>query len=123
MGVLDPGFLCQEVEVADLLLCGAPGVLRSPGFFDLFLSVGKANGANSGSKNGGAPQNCNPEEASTARSSDSNDPASMQVPDPFPDLPPTLWGGKARKIALALRDLGILTGYEDGTFWPVRKQE
>ncbi|MDI6867961.1 MAG: N-acetylmuramoyl-L-alanine amidase [Coprothermobacterota bacterium] len=38
--------------------------------------------------------------------------------DPFPDLPPTLWGGKARKIALVLHDLGILTGYEDGTFKP-----
>jgi len=41
-----------------------------------------------------------------------------QAPNPFPDLPPTLWQGKARKIALALRDLGILTGYEDGTFRP-----
>ncbi|MEM3434000.1 MAG: S-layer homology domain-containing protein [Candidatus Methanomethyliaceae archaeon] len=41
-----------------------------------------------------------------------------QALDPFPDLPPTLWQGKARKIALALRDLGILLGYEDGTFRP-----
>ena len=31
---------------------------------------------------------------------------------------PTLWHEKARKIALALRDLGIITGYEDGTFRP-----
>ena len=38
--------------------------------------------------------------------------------DPFPDLSPTLWEGKARKAVLALRDLGILTGYEDGTFRP-----
>jgi len=30
----------------------------------------------------------------------------------------TLWKGKARTIFLALRDLGILTGYEDGTFRP-----
>jgi len=43
---------------------------------------------------------------------------SSQAPDPFPDLSPTLWDSKARKIALALRDLGILTGYEDGTFRP-----
>ena len=43
---------------------------------------------------------------------------SSQAPDPFPDLSPTLWDGKARKIALALKDLGILTGYEDGTFMP-----
>jgi len=43
---------------------------------------------------------------------------SSPVLDPFPDLSPTLWDGKARKIALALRDLGILTGYEDGTFRP-----
>jgi len=43
---------------------------------------------------------------------------SSPVLDPFPDLSPTLWDGKARKMALALRDLGILTGYEDGTFRP-----
>jgi len=43
---------------------------------------------------------------------------SSPVLDPFPDLSPTLWDGKARKIAMALRDLGILTGYEDGTFRP-----
>ena len=43
---------------------------------------------------------------------------SSQAPDPFPDLSPTLWAGKARKIALALKDLGILTGYEDDTFRP-----
>jgi N-acetylmuramoyl-L-alanine amidase len=43
---------------------------------------------------------------------------SSPVLDPFPDLSPTLWDGKARKIALALRDLGILTGYEDGTLRP-----
>jgi len=43
---------------------------------------------------------------------------SSPVLDPFLDLSPTLWDGKARKIALALRDLGILTGYEDGTFRP-----
>ena len=41
-----------------------------------------------------------------------------QSHDPFPDLSPTLWSGKARKITLALRDCGILTGYEDGTFHP-----
>ncbi|MCR4434218.1 MAG: N-acetylmuramoyl-L-alanine amidase [Caldiserica bacterium] len=38
--------------------------------------------------------------------------------DPFPDLSPTLWEGKARRIVLALYDLGIITGYEDGTFRP-----
>ena len=41
-----------------------------------------------------------------------------QALDPFPDLSPTLWNGKARKAVLALRDLGIITGYEDGTFRP-----
>jgi hypothetical protein len=35
-----------------------------------------------------------------------------------PDLSPTLWEGKARKIAMALRDLGIITGYKDGSFRP-----
>jgi len=43
---------------------------------------------------------------------------SSPVLDPFPDLSPTLWDGKARKMALTLRDLGIITGYEDGTFRP-----
>jgi N-acetylmuramoyl-L-alanine amidase len=43
---------------------------------------------------------------------------SSQALEPFPDLSPTLWDGKARKIALLLKDLGILTGYEDGTFRP-----
>jgi hypothetical protein len=43
---------------------------------------------------------------------------SSQALDPFPDLSPTLWQGKARKIALALKDYGIITGYEDGTFRP-----
>ncbi|HGE71731.1 TPA: S-layer homology domain-containing protein, partial [Candidatus Poribacteria bacterium] len=38
--------------------------------------------------------------------------------EPFPDLSPTLWDGKARKMALTLRDLGIITGYDDGTFRP-----
>ncbi|MCR4434146.1 MAG: N-acetylmuramoyl-L-alanine amidase [Caldiserica bacterium] len=41
-----------------------------------------------------------------------------QALDPFPDLSPTLWEGKARKMVLALRELGIITGYEDGTFRP-----
>ena len=31
---------------------------------------------------------------------------------------PTLWHEKAMKIALTLRDLGIITGNEDGTFRP-----
>jgi len=44
--------------------------------------------------------------------------SSSQALEPFPDLTSTLWDGKARKIALALRDLGILTGYEDGTLRP-----
>jgi len=44
--------------------------------------------------------------------------SSSQALEPFPDLSPNLWEGKARKMALALRDLGILTGYEDGTFRP-----
>jgi len=43
---------------------------------------------------------------------------SSQAFEPFPDLSPNLWDGKARKIALALHDLGVLTGYEDGTFRP-----
>jgi len=59
-------------------------------------------------------------EPGSARSSDSVDPLSAQALDPFPDLSPTLWEGKARKIALALRDLGIITGYEDGSFRPDR---
>ena len=57
-------------------------------------------------------------EPGSARSSDSVDPLSPQTLYPFPDLSPTLWEGKARKIALALRDLGIITGYGDGTFRP-----
>ncbi|MDH7563234.1 MAG: S-layer homology domain-containing protein [Caldisericota bacterium] len=40
------------------------------------------------------------------------------APEPFPDLSPTLWDGKARKMVLTLHDLGIVTGYEDGTFRP-----
>jgi len=43
---------------------------------------------------------------------------SSQALGPFPDLSPTFWEGKARKIVLALKNLGILTGYEDGTFRP-----
>jgi len=43
---------------------------------------------------------------------------SSQALDPFPDLSPTLWQGKARKAVLALRDLGILQGFPDGTFRP-----
>lgn len=39
-------------------------------------------------------------------------------PEPFPDLSPTLWDGKARRMVLALHELGIVTGYEDGTFRP-----
>ncbi|MGB9834905.1 MAG: S-layer homology domain-containing protein [bacterium] len=52
------------------------------------------------------------------RFSDVGDSPPPQAPNPFPDLSPTLWEGKARKIALTLRDLGILTGYEGGTFRP-----
>jgi len=44
--------------------------------------------------------------------------SSSQAIEPFPDLSPNLWEGKARKMALTLRDLGIITGYEDGTFRP-----
>jgi len=51
-------------------------------------------------------------------SSSSGEQPSAQTIEPFPDLSPTLWDGKARKIALVLHDLGILTGYEDGTFRP-----
>ena len=54
----------------------------------------------------------------SAPSSDSGNSPSEKVIEPFSDLSPTLWDGKARKIALALHDLGILTGYEDGTFRP-----
>ena len=57
-------------------------------------------------------------EPGSARSSDSKDPVSPQAPDPFPDLSPTLWQGKARKAVLALRDLGVLQGFPDGTFRP-----
>ena len=42
----------------------------------------------------------------------------QQTLNPFPDLSPTLWEGKARRAVLALHDLGILQGYEDGTFRP-----
>jgi hypothetical protein len=42
-------------------------------------------------------------------SSGSGEQPSAQALDPFPDLSPTLWEGKARKIALTLRDPGILT--------------
>lgn len=88
------------------------------GVLDFVNSWKKKNGVNHGSRNGGIPQDGNSGEASSARSSDSGDPISPKVPEPFPDLSPTLWEGKARKIALALRDLGIITGYEDGTFRP-----
>jgi len=54
----------------------------------------------------------------SAPSSDSGNSPSEKVIEPFSDLSPTLWDGKARKIALSLHDLGILTGYEDGTFRP-----
>jgi len=54
----------------------------------------------------------------SAPASGSDDPPSLKAIEPFPDLSPTLWDGKARKIALLLKDLGILTGYEDGTFRP-----
>jgi len=50
------------------------------------------------------------------RTSQGDDP--HQAPEPFPDLSPTLWEGKARRAVLSLHDLGILTGYEDGTFRP-----
>ena len=83
-----------------------------------FLSAGKASMPNCGSKDSSVPQDCDSAEAGSARSSDPGNPVSMQALDPFPDLSPTLWEGKARKIALALRDMGIITGYEDGTFRP-----
>jgi N-acetylmuramoyl-L-alanine amidase len=37
---------------------------------------------------------------------------------PFPDLPSDLWQGKARGMILALADLKVISGYEDGTFRP-----
>jgi len=83
-----------------------------------FLSAGKASMPNCGSKDSNVPQDCDSAEAGSARSSDSTHLVSPQALDPFPDLSPTLWQGKARKIALALRDMGIITGYEDGTFRP-----
>jgi len=36
----------------------------------------------------------------------------------FPDIPADLWGGSARSMALRLAELGVLSGYEDGTFRP-----
>jgi len=44
--------------------------------------------------------------------------SSSQAIEPFPDLSPNLWEGKAREMALTLRDLGIITGYENGSFRP-----
>ncbi|MCX5971834.1 MAG: S-layer homology domain-containing protein [Coprothermobacterota bacterium] len=36
----------------------------------------------------------------------------------FPDIPADLWGGTARSMTLRLAELGVLSGYEDGTFRP-----
>ncbi|MEI6310253.1 MAG: N-acetylmuramoyl-L-alanine amidase [bacterium] len=36
----------------------------------------------------------------------------------FPDIPANLWGGTARSMTLRLAELGVLSGYEDGTFRP-----
>jgi N-acetylmuramoyl-L-alanine amidase len=36
----------------------------------------------------------------------------------FPDIPAELWQGKARAMVLTLADLGVVSGYEDGTFKP-----
>ncbi|MCX5975305.1 MAG: N-acetylmuramoyl-L-alanine amidase [Coprothermobacterota bacterium] len=36
----------------------------------------------------------------------------------FPDIPADLWGGSARSMALRLAELGVLSGYEDGSFRP-----
>ena len=36
----------------------------------------------------------------------------------FPDIPVDLWGGTARTMALRLAELGVLSGYEDGSFRP-----
>ncbi|MCR4433429.1 MAG: N-acetylmuramoyl-L-alanine amidase [Caldiserica bacterium] len=83
-----------------------------------FLSARIGSWSKGGSRNGNIPQDCGAVKAGSAQCSDAGDPVSMQALDPFPDLSPTLWEGKARKIALALRDLGILTDYEDGTFRP-----
>jgi N-acetylmuramoyl-L-alanine amidase len=34
---------------------------------------------------------------------------------PFPDIPAELWQGKARAMVLTLAELGIISGYEEGT--------
>jgi len=88
------------------------------GVLDFLNSWKKANGAKSSSGNSNVPQEGNSGEGSSAQCSSSGDSASVQALDPFPDLSPTLWDGKARKIALALRDCGILQGFPDGTFRP-----
>jgi N-acetylmuramoyl-L-alanine amidase len=36
----------------------------------------------------------------------------------FPDIPTDQWQGKARAMVLALAELGVISGYEDGTFKP-----
>ena len=36
----------------------------------------------------------------------------------FPDIPVDLWGGTARTMSLRLAELGVLSGYEDGSFRP-----
>jgi len=88
------------------------------GVLDFINSWKKGNEADHGSRNGGVSQNGGAEVAGSARSSDSVDPSTAQAIEPFPDLSPTLWEGKARRAVLALRDLGILQGFPDGTFKP-----
>jgi N-acetylmuramoyl-L-alanine amidase len=42
----------------------------------------------------------------------------QEAPPRFPDIPTDLWQGKARAMVLTLAELGVVSGYEDGTFKP-----
>lgn len=47
-------------------------------------------------------------------------PVQPPAPTLFPDIPADLWSGKARAMALRLLVLGVISGYEDGTFRPAQ---
>ena len=88
---------------------GSPGCAGSP-FSD---------GLGSGSPGSEGHSSCQAPTSSFSSSGElSSGGGPSSIREPFPDLSPTLWEGKARKMVLALRDLGIIRGYEDGSFRP-----
>lgn len=96
------------------------------GLVDFISSWRKGGGGkenHGGQKDGDPKSGAEPEKGGREECPESENPGfggSSGPPEPFPDLSPTLWEGKARKMVLALHELGIVTGYEDGTFRPDR---